>query len=158
MNQLYYSLGGFAVGTILLVYLSLKPRQPKKKLKVDDDIPQQKVDQPQLENQEQNYKYTEQEIRQAKERKDRLLQRLNPKERNLVESYFEDRAKKLFSGETKPERGDTLLSLVKYLMYILIVIAIYLFMTLAFGTSNPEEMFTILKMMGFQLLRKLFNK
>ena len=43
-------------------------------------------------------------------------------------------------------------------MYILIVIAIYLFMTLAFGTSNPEEMFTILKMMGFQLLRKLFNK
>ncbi|CAD8103412.1 unnamed protein product [Paramecium primaurelia] len=170
MYHYFVVVGGMILGLIVLAVLN-KNESQKKKVKIDDQDEQTKLkEQNQYEKQESN-KFEPQNInddmealRQRKiesdERKNKIFKNLSVEDRQLVEEYFKKQAKQYISGEVNPadRRAAKLIQIIKFSLYVLFGLAVYISLTIAFNTTSPLMIIENLKHLVRTFLSQLFAK
>ncbi|CAD8154050.1 unnamed protein product [Paramecium pentaurelia] len=170
MYHYFVVVGGMILGLIVLAVLN-KNESQKKKVKIDDQDEQTKLkEQNQYEKQEsnkfepQNTKDDMEALRQRKiesdERKNKIFKNLSVEDRQLVEEYFKKQAKQYISGEVNPadRRAAKLIQIIKFSLYVLFGLAVYISLTIAFNTTSPLMIIENLKHLVRTFLSQLFAK
>ncbi|CAD8072512.1 unnamed protein product [Paramecium sonneborni] len=162
--------GGMILGLIVLALLN-KNESQKKKLKVEDEdeksqlkeqIPQKRVEQNNFDIKEQSedVEALRQRKIEANERKNQIFKNLSQEDRELVEEYFKKQAKQYLSGEIDPadRRAAKLIKIIKFSLYGLFGLAVYICLTIAFNTTSPFMILENIKHLIRTFLSQLFGK
>ncbi|CAK64203.1 unnamed protein product (macronuclear) [Paramecium tetraurelia] len=170
MYHYYVIAGGMILGFIALAVLN-KTETQQKKVKVEGEDDEEHTKLKQQNQQEQSNKFDSQTtnddmeaLRQRKieadERKNKIFKNLSIEDRQLVEDYFKKQAKQYLTGEvtTSDRRAAKLINIVKYSLYILFALGLYMSLTIAFKTTSPLMIIENLKHLVRAFLQQLFVK
>ncbi|CAD8149449.1 unnamed protein product [Paramecium octaurelia] len=170
MYHYFVIAGGMILGLLALVVLNKTETQQKKvKVEGEDDEEQTKLKQQNKQEQSntfdsQNKNDDMEALRQrkieAEERKNKIFKNLSIDDRQLVEDYFKKQARQYLTGEVNPSdrRAAKLINIVKFSLYILLALGLYISLTIAFKTNSPLMIIENIKHLVRAFLQQLFIK